>query len=119
MELSMKNDYLKEDIHKTYNEEIETLDVPDTVTQDEEDRLSALKSRLQSIGPVSLGTLDEYEELKERFEFLTKQRDDLLQAISDLEDTINKINRTTKKRLEEAFEMLNEKFKKVYSILFG
>jgi chromosome segregation protein len=119
MELSMKSDYLKEDIHKTYNVEIETLDVSDEVTQDEEDRLSSLKTRLQSIGPVSLGTLDEYEELKERFEFLTRQRDDLLQAISDLEDTINKINRTTKKRLEDAFEMLNEKFKEVFSILFG
>ncbi|RJR21053.1 MAG: chromosome segregation protein SMC [Nitrospiraceae bacterium] len=119
MERSMKLDYLKEDIHKTYAVEIESADVPDTVTAEEEERLPGLKSRLQEIGPVSLGTLDEYEELKGRFEFLTKQRDDLLSAIADLEDTIQKINRTSKKRLEDAFEALNEKFKEVFTILFG
>jgi chromosome segregation protein len=119
MERSMKLDYLKDDIHKTYSIEIETADVPDTVSPEEEDRLPDLKERLREIGPVSLGTLDEYEELKGRFEFLTKQRDDLLSAITDLEDTIQKINRTSKKRLEEAFEALNEKFKEVFTILFG
>jgi chromosome segregation protein len=119
MERSMKLDYLKEDIHKTYSIEIETADVPDTVSPEEEERLPDLKARLQEIGPVSLGTLDEYEELKGRFEFLTKQRDDLLSAITDLEDTIQKINRTSKKRLEDAFEALNEKFKEVFAILFG
>ncbi|MBI5666185.1 MAG: hypothetical protein HZC49_14010, partial [Nitrospirae bacterium] len=119
MERSMKLDYLKEDIHKTYSIEIETADVPDTVSPEEEERLPDLKAKLQEIGPVSLGTLDEYEELKGRFEFLTKQRDDLLSAITDLEDTIQKINRTSKKRLEDAFEALNEKFKEVFAILFG
>lgn len=119
MERSMKLDYLKEDIHKTYSIEIENADVPDTVSPEEEERLPFLKSRLQEIGPVSLGTLDEYEELKGRFEFLTSQRDDLLSAITDLEDTIQKINRTSRKRLEDAFEALNEKFKEVFTILFG
>jgi len=119
MERSMKLDYLKEDIHKTYAIEIETADVPDTVSPEEEEGLPDLKARIQEIGPVSLGTLDEYEELKGRFEFLTKQRDDLLSAIADLEDTIQKINRTSKKRLEDAFEALNEKFKEVFTILFG
>ncbi len=119
MERSMKLDYLKEDIHKTYAIEIEIADVPGMVSPEEEERLPDLKARLQEIGPVSLGTLDEYEELKGRFEFLTKQRDDLLSAITDLEDTIQKINRTSKKRLEEAFEALNEKFKEVFTILFG
>jgi chromosome segregation protein len=119
MERSMKLDYLKEDIHKTYSIEIETADVPDTVSPEEEEKLPQLKDRLQEIGPVSLGTLDEYEELKGRFEFLTKQRDDLLSAITDLEDTIHKINKTSKKRLEEAFEALNEKFKEVFTVLFG
>jgi chromosome segregation protein len=119
MEKSMKLDYLKEDIHKTYDLEIETADVPESVSPEEEEKLPGLKDRLQSMGPVSLGTLDEYEELKSRYEFLTQQRDDLLNSITALEDTIRKINRTSKKRLEDAFEALNEKFKEVFSILFG
>ena len=119
MEQSMKLNYMIEDIKKTYSVEIETVEVPDNVTPEEEEKLPRLKERLQAIGPVSLGTLDEYAELKERFAFLTKQRDDLLQSIDALEDTIRKINRTTKKRLEDAFEALNEKFKEVFMILFG
>ncbi|MBI4683157.1 MAG: chromosome segregation protein SMC, partial [Nitrospirae bacterium] len=119
MEQSMKLNYLKEDIHKTYSLEIETVGVPDSVSPEEEEKLPQLKDKLQDLGPVSLGTLDEYEELKTRFEFLTKQRDDLVNAITALEDTIHKINRTSKQRLEEAFEALNEKFKEVFAILFG
>ncbi len=119
MEKSMKLNYLKEDIQKTYSIEIETAEVPDSVTPEEEENLTQLKERLQKIGPVSLGTLDEYEELKSRYEFLTQQRDDLLNSITALEDTIQKINRTSKKRLEQAFEALNEKFKEVFMTLFG
>ncbi|UCD36276.1 MAG: chromosome segregation protein SMC, partial [Nitrospiraceae bacterium] len=119
MEQTMKLNYLKEDMYKAYALEIETADVPDTVTPEEEQRLPELKDKLQALGPVSLGTLDEYEELKTRFDFLSKQRDDLLNAIAALEDTIQKINRTSKKRLQEAFDALNEKFKEVFTILFG
>jgi chromosome segregation protein len=119
MEMSMKLNYLIEDIRKMYSVEIETADIADAVDMEEEEKLPQLKEKLQSIGPVSLGTLDEYEELKTRYEFLSKQRDDLLQAIDALEDTIHKINRTSQKRLTEAFESLNEKFKDVFTMLFG
>ncbi len=119
MEQSMKLNYLVEDINKTYRIELETAEIPVEVNAEEEEKLPLLKDKLTSIGPVSMGTLDEYEELKSRYEFLTKQRDDLMESISDLENTIQKINRTTKSRLEEAFEQLNEKFKVVFTMLFG
>jgi chromosome segregation protein len=119
MEKSMKLDHLKEDMDKIYSIDIEVAEVPGTVEQEEEENLSQLKEKIRSMGAVSLGTIEEYEELKERHEFLTRQRNDLLQAIEALEDTIRKINRTSKKRLEEAFELLNQKFKEVFSILFG
>ncbi len=119
MEKTMKLDYLKEDINKSYEIEIETAEVTDIVEHQEEVRLPELKEKIRSMGAVSLGTIDEYEELKVRYDFLTKQRDDLLQAIEALEDTIRTINKTSKKRLEEAFEQLNEKFKIVFNTLFG
>ncbi|UCH81657.1 MAG: chromosome segregation protein SMC [Nitrospiraceae bacterium] len=119
MEQSMKLNYLVDDIHKTYQIELETAEIPVEVDAEEERKLPQLKEKLISIGPVSMGTLDEYEELKSRYDFLTKQRDDLTDSIADLESTIQKINRTTKSRLEEAFELLNEKFKEVFTMLFG
>ncbi|MBI5099448.1 MAG: chromosome segregation protein SMC [Nitrospirae bacterium] len=119
MELTMRLNYLRDDIRKTYSVEIETADIADIVTADEEENLTQLRERLQEIGPVSLGTLDEYEELKARYEFLSKQRDDLFASIEALQDTIQKINRTTQARLNEAFNALNEKFREVFTTLFG
>jgi len=119
MELTMRLNYLREDIRKTYSVEIETADITGTVTTEEEENLVHLKERLQEIGPVSLGTLDEYEELKTRYDFLSKQSADLQASIDALQDTIQKINRTTQARLTEAFNSLNEKFHEVFTMLFG
>jgi len=119
MELSLKLNYLKDDVWKTYSVQIETADIPDAVSSEDEGSLARLKERLQELGPVSLGTLDEYEELKSRYDFLTKQCDDLQVSIDTLQETIQKINRTTQKRLQEAFDALNEKFREVFTALFG
>ncbi len=119
MELTMRLNYIKEDIRKTYNISIETVDDAVEVNTDEEERLPQLKEKLQEMGPVSLGTLEEYEELKTRYEFLKKQQDDLLDSIATLEETIQKINRSTQRRLIDAFNALNEKFKEVFRMLFG
>lgn len=119
MEKSMKLDYLREDMLKTYSVDVASAEIPDSVTQEELEKLPQLKEKLQAIGPVSLGTLEEFEELKTRYEFLSKQRDDLLQSIEALDDTIRKINRTTQQMLSDAFESLNEKFKEVFTRLFG
>ena len=115
----MRLNYLREDIRKTYSVEIETADITGVVTAEEVEDLVHLKERLQEIGPVSLGTLDEYEELKLRYDFLSKQSEDLLASIEALQDTIQKINRTTQARLNEAFNLLNEKFREVFTTLFG
>jgi chromosome segregation protein len=119
MELTMRLNYIKEDIKKAYNVSIDGVDEVIEVSTEDEERLPQLKERLQEMGPVSLGTLEEYEELKTRYEFLKKQQDDLLNSIATLEETIHKINRSTQRRLTDAFNALNEKFKEVFRTLFG
>ena len=119
MELTMKLNYLRDDTKKSYSVEIETADITGVVTDEEVENLFHLKERLQEIGPVSLGTLDEYEELKTRYDFLSKQSADLQSSIEALQETIQKINRTTQARLNEAFNSLNEKFREVFTTLFG
>lgn len=122
-ELALKLTHIKEDIKRTYS-----VDVDRTMNEgggfapllpEDEERLPILKERLQNMGPVNLGTLEELEELKTRFDFLTKQQGDILQSIISLEGTIAKINNTTRKKLTDAFEALNEKFKDVFTTLFG
>ncbi len=122
-ELSLRLSHIKEDIKKTYSFELDSLtegiSLSDPLLPEEEEKLAGLREKLQEIGPVSLGTLEELEELKTRYDFLTKQQKDLLQSIESLQETISKINRTTQKKLIDAFEALNEKFKEVFTILFG
>jgi chromosome segregation protein len=101
-----------------YGINIEQFESPEP-TEEEIEKVESLREKLQSIGPVNLGTIEEYEELKERYEFLTLQHDDLTKSIQELEEAIRKINYTTRKRLREAFTQLNDKFAEVFISLFG
>ncbi len=87
--------------------------------EEELEKLPSLRDKIQSIGPVNLGTIEEYEELKERYAFLTAQQDDLTKSIDELDEAIRKINYTTRKRLRDAFNQLNGKFSEVFVNLFG
>ncbi len=114
----MKRESLLDMIRNTYDCDLPSLPLGE-VAPEEEERLSELKQKLDSIGPVSLGSIEEYDELKERHEFLTKQQDDLSQSIAELEEAIARINATTRKKLREAFDELKVKFSEVFVSLFG
>ena len=122
-ELSMRLAHIKEDIKKTYSLEFDSLaaeqSLHGSLLPEEEEKLPGLREKLHGMGPVNLGTLEELEELRTRYDFLTKQQDDLLQSIESLQETISRINRTTQKKLSEAFESLNQKFKEVFTVFFG
>jgi chromosome segregation protein len=81
-------------------------------------RLEELKTALEGFGEVNLLALQEYQELKQRHDFLTEQQADLQQAIDDLRKAIQRINRTTTKRFLETFHLVNERFKEVFGRLF-
>lgn len=88
------------------------------IEQDEK-RFNELNEKIRDLGPVSLDTINEYEELKRDYDFLVKQQQDLILSIEELEEAINRINTTTKKRLREAYNLLRERFNAVFVKLFG
>jgi chromosome segregation protein len=114
----LKIENLTNNIRQNFDIEISTYESETPLPEDEE-RLSEIKAKIQELGLVNLGTLDEYEELKTRYEFLTKQQEDLNKSIAELEEAITKINSTTRRKLREAFEQLNAKFGEVFTLLFG
>jgi chromosome segregation protein len=114
----LKIETLSTGISQNYGVEISSLESEAVVPEDEE-RIGEIRTKIQELGPVNLGTLEEYDELKTRYDFLTKQQDDLNKSISELEEAIAKINSTTRKKLREAFELLNAKFAEVFVLLFG
>lgn len=117
-EHKVKLENLSGNIHQNYGLDIDTLEV-ESLTPEDEERLIILREKIQELGPVNLGTLEEYEELRTRYEFLSKQREDLIKSITELEEAITKINATTKRRLMEAYEALRMKFSEVFTVLFG
>jgi chromosome segregation protein len=85
----------------------------------EESRAGELRGLIERMGEINLTAIEESAELEQRFEFLTKQRDDLESAIGQLETAIERINRASRKRFRETFDAVNDKFKDVFPRLFG
>jgi chromosome segregation protein len=86
---------------------------------EDEKKASELNDSIQAMGPVNVGAIEEYEELKTRYDFLSKQQQDLTMSIAELEEAISRINATTRKKLREAYDALREKFNEVFRTLFG
>ena len=79
------------------NEAAHEITAEMTIEQMEAD-LTRSKEKIAKIVDVNLGAIKEYEQLKDRFEFLETQRDDLLKAIDDLQKVIKKINKITQQK---------------------
>ena len=84
-----------------------------------ETRLAELKTKLEAMGPVNLIAIEEYEELQQRFDFLTEQESDLTKAKQQLMDMIRKINRTTSEMFTTTFHRVNDNFQAMFRTLFG
>jgi chromosome segregation protein len=80
--------------------------------------LDGLKEKIAKFGNVNLAAIEEVDQLKERFEFLTNQRDDLEKSLQSLVDAIKKINKTTREMFEETFNNVNERFQQIFPRLF-
>lgn len=78
-----------------------------------------LRKMCDSFGTVNLVAIEEYEELRQRFEFLTKQQSDLLTAKDTLMQTITKINKTTRQLFIDTFTNVRDEFKVYFKMLFG
>ncbi|MBP6920029.1 MAG: AAA family ATPase [Candidatus Omnitrophica bacterium] len=83
------------------------------------EEVAKLKDKLSSYGAVNLVAIEEYDELKKRYDFLTQQQADLVNAKASLQDAIQKINRTTRKMFLETFERVREEFKNYFRVLFN
>ncbi|MFZ5908340.1 MAG: chromosome segregation protein SMC [Nitrospirota bacterium] len=105
-------------IRQNFGLDLDTAEV-EPLTEEDGQRLAELRQKVEELGPVNLGTLEEYEELRTRYEFLKTQEEDLTKSIAELEEAISKINVTTRKKLREAFEAMKVKFSEVFLMLFG
>ena len=90
----------------------------DMELDDDKKLVSTYKSKLKNIGMVNIHAIEEYEEVNTRYEFLTSQRDDLLNAKETLNSIIYEMDEIMKEEFLKTFKLLQEEFKKVFQMLF-
>ncbi|MCY4486287.1 MAG: chromosome segregation protein SMC [Deltaproteobacteria bacterium] len=121
-ETSMELRHLRDDIREKYGVEPQDSSVePDDALPsagDLSEEVSELRARLQRMGEVNLAAIGEFEELTERSQFLTAQREDLERSMADLQQTITKLNRICRLRFKESFEEINREFQAIFPRLF-
>ncbi|MBC1893165.1 chromosome segregation protein SMC [Listeria booriae] len=82
-------------------------------------KVRLLKRSIDELGVVNIGAIDEFERIKERFEFLNGQQEDLLEAKSTLFQVMDEMDEEMKKRFEESFTAIQTEFAIVFPELFG
>jgi chromosome segregation protein len=84
-----------------------------------EELVRELDQRLDSMGPINIDAIQEYDELEQRYAFLEQQLNDLTKSKIELLDVITKINETTRKLFAETFEQIRVNFQEMFVELFG
>jgi chromosome segregation protein len=85
----------------------------------EDEAARTLKQKLESMGPVNMMALDEYNETASRHAFLETQRKDLMDSIENTQASIKEIDDVSRVKFDEAFKVINENFGVTFSKLFG
>jgi len=81
--------------------------------------VARLAREIEDLGPVNLAALDEVTAAEERQGYLDAQNDDLVQAITTLEDAIRRIDRETREQLRQTYDTVNRQFGELFPQLFG
>ena len=122
LELGFRIDALAAGMQQNYKIDLASLHLELPVEIDwntHAQQINELKAKLDRLGAVNLAAVDEEKELRERLNFLTTQREDLVAARETLMQTIQKINRTTRSLFMETFEKSKIAFKEYFRLLFG
>lgn len=122
-EAEMMINNLQEKIIEKYGVDIATYSPDSDIAEKGLDNLREkqddLREKIGKMGEVSLSALEEHRELEERYNFLNEQKEDLEKSVNSLLNAVNKINKTTREKFKETFDLINEEFKKNFPRFFN
>ena len=107
------------DEYKIGFEEAKLLETPDISLEEAQKKVRLLKKGIEELGPVNLNSVAEYEHVNERYTFLSKQQNDLIDAKVQLYHTMDEMDAIVEKQFEETFIRIQEEFAKVFPKMFG
>ena len=119
--LDVKLDTLLNTLNETYNMTYEHATSLYKLELDEDlarTKVNTLKRELKEIGDVNLNAPKEYEEISTRYEFLIKQREDLVNAENTLLDIIKEMDTVMIQEFKKTFEIINKNFNETFKELF-
>ncbi len=117
--------FLDETSRKELNcpvEELASADdpIPDAeAIAEAEQSCNEVRARIEALGAVNAAAMEEYQEAQQRHEFLSAQRQDLIDSIRDTEKAIQEIEVVSRQKFAEAFEAINANFRVGFQTLFG
>jgi chromosome segregation protein len=117
--------FLDETSRKELNSPVEELAAADDPVPDAEaigqarQECDDVRNRIESLGPVNAAAMEEYREAQQRHDFLSAQRQDLIDSIRDTEKAIQDIDLVSRQKFAEAYEAINAHFRECFLTLFG
>ena len=123
-EASAKLGYVREACMSELNQSLEELSREHPADEDFDlqaghGRVEELRARIEGFGAVNMMALEELSENEERLQFLTTQRQDILDGIASTDEALREIKRRSRERFRHAFEQINRNFGELFQQLFG
>ncbi len=117
----VKLDSLLVDLNEEYNITYEyassnySLDIDYPLAKE---KVTNLKKEIVKLGNVNTGSIDEFERLNNRYEFLSKQKDDLVTASEELKDIIKDMDEVMITKFKDTFNSVRKEFKRIFRLMF-
>lgn len=108
---------IKIDINELYDINIDTIESNSDIKISQKE-INKIINDLRNIGSFSVDSIQEYESVKKEFDFMTKNKNDLIESREDIMNAINKLNREMKEVFTKKFEEINTKFIAIFKQLF-
>ena len=128
VKLDVKKTKIEEDINGIYNKMWEEYELtPNNVgeyqrpenVQLTQRRVNNLRTEIKELGSVNVDSIEEYKNLKDRYDFMSEQRLDLENTMSKLRNVISEMTQIMKEQFKEKFKVINKNFGEVFAELFG
>jgi len=118
VELENLQNSIWEEYEVSYANALDFRDSSLSISQIERE-IREINNKINGLGQVNVNAIDEYKRVKERFDFLNKQKQDLLSAKENLRTVIKDITKTMENKFRQEFEVINKYFNEVFCKLFG
>ncbi len=109
---------LWDDYELTYNTALEFKKTDFNMTEAQREAAS-LRSQIKALGNINIDSIEQYKEVKERFDYLTEQKKDLDETKEKLEQIIREMQTVMVKQFNESFDIIKRKFNETFAALFG